>query len=308
MKKVFYINGGAGRVLCSIPALLKYKKLHGDEFYVISESGIEFFIGVQELQDLCFDPNHKGIWESIIRPNEIVSVEPYREHGYYNQKRSLTEAFDKIINNTDDHSDLPKSKIVLNQEEEISALDAIESAKSYHKKKKTVVFQPFGRSSKIHKSGHAYDPSARSLSTDDYFQISNKIREKYNCIVFTEHRFENDGNVYVQAPNLRVWAAIVEAADYFLGIDSVGQHMANIFNKPGTVILGSTFAENITYSEHFNIVEKKDTPKVYSPIRIEGIDGELINRINDKCMDFSKKELGEISNNIMRHIKQKIGS
>ena len=84
--------------------------------------------------------------------------------------------------------------------------------------------------------------------------------------------------------------------------------MANIFNKPGTVILGSTFAENITYSEHFNIVEKKDTPKVYSPIRIEGIDGELINRINDKCMDFSKKELGEISNNIMRHIKQKIGS
>ena len=47
MKKVFYINGGAGRVLCSIPAFLKRKKIHGDDFYIVSESGIELFIGVE---------------------------------------------------------------------------------------------------------------------------------------------------------------------------------------------------------------------------------------------------------------------
>ena len=55
-------------------------------------------------------------------------------------------------------------------------------------------------------------------------------------------------------------------------------------------------------------VEKKNSQKRYSPIRIDGIDGELINRINDSCMQFSRKELDDVANNIMRHIKQKIGA
>ena len=70
----------------------------------------------------------------------------------------------------------------------------------------------------------------------------------------SEHKFENDENMYIDSP-LRTWSAVIEAADYFVGVDSVGQHIARIFDKPGSVILGSTFAENITYSEHFNIVE-----------------------------------------------------
>tara|TARA_B100000965_G_scaffold363609_1_gene346521 strand:+ start:2886 stop:3812 length:927 start_codon:yes stop_codon:yes gene_type:complete len=308
MKKVFYINGGAGRVLCSIPAFLKRKKLHGDDFYIVSESGIELFIGVEELQDVAFDPSHKDIWERIVRPNDLVTVEPYRQHGYYNQELSLSEAFDKIINETDDHSDLEKPKIVLNQQEEITGLDAVTRCKEFHKKQKTVIFQPFGRSSQIHeKSGHAWDSSGRSLTTNDYFYISEKIRSKYNCIVMTEHKFENDKNMYCDA-NMRAWCAIIEAADYFLGVDSVGQHIAYSFGKPGTVIMGSTFAKNVSYPDYFNIVEKKNIKRKYSPIRIDGLDGELINRINDKCMYFTKKELDEVASSIMTNIKKTIGA
>ena len=308
MKKVFFINGGAGRVLCSIPAFLKRKKIHGDDFYVISESGIELFLGIPELQDIVFDPHHKGIWESIIRPNQAITVEPYREHGYYNQLLSLSQAYDKIINETDDHSDLPRPKIVINQQEEMTGVDAIDNAKKHHKKGKTVVFQPFGRSSEMHKgTGHVIDPSSRSLSTNDYFYISEKIRSKYNCIVMTEHRFENDTNVYVES-NLRVWAAIIESADYFIGVDSVGQHIAYAMDTPGSVIIGSTFAENISYPDYFNIVEKKNNQKRYSPIRIEGLDGDLANRYNDKCMQYTKKELDEIVNKIFTHLKKTVGS
>ena len=132
-------------------------------------------------------------------------------------KKTLTEAFDKIINNTEDHSDLPPSRIVLSQEEEMNAVDAIMNVKEYHKKDKTVVIQPFGRSSQLHKkSGHTFDPSARSLGTDDYFYISERIRKKYNCIVMSEHKFENDENMYIDSP-LRTWSAVIEAADYFVG-------------------------------------------------------------------------------------------
>jgi len=306
MKKVFVINGGAGRVICSLPALQKYYKIHGPDFYILSESGLDFFIGHPELQDLAFDLGHKGLFENIIKPNELINLEPYREHGYYNQKKSLSESFDKLINNTDDHSDLEKPKIVLSKQEEIQALDCINNVKEYHKKKKTVVIQPFGRGVLQHKSGHTYDPSSRSLSTDDYFYISERIRKKYNLISFSELKFENDKNMYVDT-NIRQWAAIIEAADYFVGVDSVGQHMAYSFDKPGSVIIGSTFAENISYPKYFNIVEKKNNKKKYSPIRIHGLDGDLADRYNDTCMDFTQRELEEITNNILHNIKQKIG-
>ena len=306
MKKVFVINGGAGRVICSLPALQKYYKLHGPDFYILSESGLDFFVGHPELQDLVFDLGHKGLFENIIKPNELITLEPYREHGYYNQKKSLTESFDKLINNTDDHTDLEKPKIVLSKIEEINALDVINNVKDHHKKKKTVVIQPFGRSCSMHKSGHTVDTSSRSLSTNDYFYISERIRKKYNLISFSEIKFENDKNMYVDT-GIRQWSAIIDAADYFLGIDSVGQHMAYALDKPGSVILGSTFAENISYSKYFNIVEKKGIKKKYSPIRIHGLDGELVERYNDSCMDFNQTELEEIANNILHHIKQKIG-
>tara|TARA_B100002019_G_scaffold100448_2_gene86559 strand:+ start:4397 stop:5320 length:924 start_codon:yes stop_codon:yes gene_type:complete len=306
MKKVFVINGGAGRVICALPALQKYYKNHGPDFYILSESGIEFFVGHPELQDLAFELNHKGLFEDIIKPNDLVTIEPYREHGYYNQKKSLSQSFDKLINNTDDHSDLEKPKIVLSKMEEINALDAVSNVRDYHKKKKTIVIQPFGRSCSLHKTGHTIDPSSRSLSTDDYFYISEKIRRKYNLITFSEIKFDNDENMYVET-NIRQWSAIIEAADYFVGIDSVGQHMAYAFNKPGSIILGSTFAENISYPKHFNILEKKGIKKKYSPIRIDGLDGELINRYNDTCMDFTRKELDDITNKILVDAKKKIG-
>ena len=36
MNKAFFINGGAGRVLCSIPALERYAETH-DDFVIVSE-------------------------------------------------------------------------------------------------------------------------------------------------------------------------------------------------------------------------------------------------------------------------------
>jgi len=304
-KKVFMVSGGAGRIICALPAFEKYKKINGDDFFIISQSGLEFFLGT-EFQDIAFDPTHKGLFKNIIKPNDLINLEPYQEHGYYNQEKSLTEAFDKLVNGTDDHGDLGKPKIILNKTEEINAKETVAEAKKQQNKKYTIVIQPFGREGKAHEGGHVVDASSRSLSTDDYFYISNELRKKYNVISFTENRFDNDDNMYVDA-DLRHWSGIIEAADYFVGVDSCGQHMAYSFDKPGSVIIGSTFPENITYPNHFNIVEKPNNPRVYSPIRIDGIDNELANRVNDTCMDFTRQELDELTKNILKDIKEKLG-
>ena len=96
---------------------------------------------------------------------------------------------------------------------------------------------------------------SRSLSLSSYMNIVDALQKKYNVIYMGEFMEVEDKTFKVQT-QLRQWAAIIEAADYFIGCDSVGQHMARAFDKPGTVILGSTFAENITYPDHFQILQK----------------------------------------------------
>ena len=52
--KSFFINGGAGRVLCSIPAFEKYAEDHPDEdFVIVCEGGVSFWICVWIEDDLC---------------------------------------------------------------------------------------------------------------------------------------------------------------------------------------------------------------------------------------------------------------
>ena len=59
-----------------------------EEFYIISQSGWEFFLGT-EFQDFAFDPTHKGLFKDIIKDNDLINLEPYQTHGYYNQQKSL---------------------------------------------------------------------------------------------------------------------------------------------------------------------------------------------------------------------------
>lgn len=304
MKKVFFINGGAGRVIASIPALEESEK-RGELAGIVCEGGMEFYMGHPTLQNKAWDVNHKGLFDTLVKDNLCVSPEPYRDNAYYNQNSSLQQSFwHEILGERTTENRRPT--IVLNKQEEMTAMDILSQVKSQHKKEKTIVLQPFGRSSQM-ASGVVYDGSSRSIEQSTFIELIADLSKDYNIVYMGEHKLEVV-NLPIFQPNdimpLRVWAAVIEAADYFIGCDSVGQHIAYSFNKPGTVVCGSTFPINTTYPEHFNIVEKKDYNRVYSPIRIAGFGSEEADRLNDMCMDFSKEELKEIISGIKAHIKK----
>jgi ADP-heptose:LPS heptosyltransferase len=117
---------------------------------------------------------------------------------------------------------------------------------------------------------------------------------------------EKDTQSFKLQTDIRGWAAIIEASDYFIGCDSLGQHIARAFDKPGTVLMGSTFAINTTYPDYFQIIENENVEKVYSPIRICGFDAHLADRLNDKCMDFTDDQVEEIYKKIVTDIKEKL--
>lgn len=310
-RKVFAIDGGAGRAIAAIPALKKYARNHPNEDWAVIVFGWDtLFWGIPELQDRVYSADVKGIFKSLIKDSDIITPEPYRLWEYYNQQCSLVEGFDKIINNTSDHSDLGVPELVLNKGEEKNAANILGEVQKQQNKNLTIVIQPFGRSARID-NGDIIDDSSRSIEPKTYYKLVKKLSQKYNIVFMGEPDYvniisqEDETSAKLQL-DIRGWAAIIEASDYFIGCDSVGQHMARAFNKPGTVLLGSTYAANITYPDHFQIIENKDVEKEYSPIRICGLDSHLADRKNDRCMDFSDEDIEEIYSAIVKDIKEKV--
>ena len=311
-KKVFSIDGGAGRAICAIPALEKYARLHPDEEWNIIIGGWDtLYFGNPLLQERTYSMDVKGIFKNLIKDSQIIHPEPYTLWEYYNQKCSLAEAFDKVINETDDHSDLGKPNLHLCKAEEKNAANMLSGVKAKQNKDLTIVIQPLGRSGRID-NGDIIDDSTRSIEPHVYHKLVKKLSQKYNIILMAEPDFinvlsaEDSVSEKPQGLDLRMWSAIVESVDYFIGCDSVGQHMARAFDIPGTVIMGSTYAENVSYPDWFNIIENKNIEKVYSPIRVSGFDCHLADRLNDKLMDFNEDEVDEIYKSIVKDIKEKV--
>jgi ADP-heptose:LPS heptosyltransferase len=310
-KTVFVIDGGAGRAAASIPALLKYQKNNPQEDFKICVYGWDtLFWGIPELQDKVFNIDNKGIFDNIfLSATRVISPEPYRVPSYYKQQKSLAEAFDVLINNTDVHTDLPNLKFVLSKGEEINALNAFAQAiqqDETRKDKLNIVIQPWGSTAK--KVGkYTVDESSRSLTNETYLKIVKVLSEKYNLYYFGDKTLcpEEDNYALKYEGDLRFWLSMIDAADYFIGCDSVGQHFARGLDKPGTIILGSTFAQNISYPDFFNIYEKEG-PKKYAPLRINNIDSHLADRINDTRMDLSDSEVDALIKNIEAHIKKSL--
>jgi ADP-heptose:LPS heptosyltransferase len=309
MKQLFYIDGGAGRIIAAIPALLKFNRLNPNaDWNVLIPAWDNLLWSIPELQDRVYSLDTKGLFENTISKADVIhSPEPYRVPGYFNQKLSLAQAFDKEINKTDDHSDLGPPIMMFNKNEKLWAKNTIEEAKAATKKSKTIIFQPYGSGAAINNKD-VVDTSSRSLSVQAFLSLSKKLSARYNVVFFGEPQLQvPEDTITLKVPNadLRMWASLIDAADYFVGVDSVGQHMARAVGTPGSVIFGSTFPVNTSYPDYFNIIDNGATKK-YSPIRIAGLDVMLSNRLNENTMNFNDKELNDIYNSIVQDIERKV--
>lgn len=75
--KIINIDGGIGRVITALPALLKYHQNHLNKEWYLSIMGWDYVpLGIPQLQERSFNPDTKGVWENIfLKADEIVSPE-----------------------------------------------------------------------------------------------------------------------------------------------------------------------------------------------------------------------------------------
>jgi len=295
----FMLTGGAGRIICAIPVLEKYHRLNpNDNFKVIVHGWEHLYWNHPLLQQRTFGVGQKGMFDLLIKDNNLVSPEPYFRWSYYNQKKSMIEAFDEEINHTDDHGDLLPPKLYCHNNEIETARTMIQQALDMKKKKKFIVYQPYGSGIQV-VNNRPMDASSRSLDVDHALKLGRLLSQDAVVLYFGPSEYIHPQDDFMlnakNIPNvdLRFYMAMISQCDYFVGCDSVGQHMARAFGKPGTVILGSTFAQNVSYPDWFNIY-KKQGMTIYNPMRISGPDSEFADRLNHDSMTFTDEQLNEI--------------
>jgi len=291
--KAFVINGGAGRVLCSIPAFEQYYKESGDEdFIIVCEGGTELYKGHPLLDSRCYDHWHKNLFKDKLKDMDIVTPEPYRIWEYYNQKASLAQGFDIAINNKGIR-DLPVPTLKLSREELLNGIKIIEESKEKLKKDKIVVFQPFGRGI-AENCGVPVDPTGRSFEFQNVISVIKKFQDQgWGVILFSEVQLDTkkaklkDDLIKLEGANLRLWAAVIAEADLFVGCDSVGQHLSYVLETPTVVVIGSTYPINVSYPENnkFKVMDLGEIDRQYSPIRITM--DEAVDRNNERLMSMT---------------------
>lgn len=300
LNTTFIISGGAGRAIASIPALEKYHRLNpDDDFKVLVHGWDSIFWSHPLLQERTFEANQKGSFDLHIKNNKIVIPEPYNVYGFYNQKLNIVEAFDEEINKTEDHSDLEKINLYISSLEKAEGESTYQGLLQSKNKKKLIVFQPFGSGARPSQKG-PIDPTNRSMYSEDYLRLVQKISKNALILFISDHGqiHPNDNITQPIDPNVpyfRHLMSIMQHADYFLGVDSVGQYIARAFNVPGLILYGATSENNYGFPDHFRMIRNSDRKPVYSPWRLSMVDTEFADRVNDGIMKFSEEDIQEIA-------------
>jgi len=302
MKKIISLDGGLGRIITAIPALLKYHKNHPDEDWHVMIPGWDFItFGIPELQERTFNPHTKGSFDLFWKVEKIISPEPYRVPAYYRNQISLREAFDVEINGSTNHDDLPPLQLKLSLSEKRSAYELLDYVKQNQKKRKTIVLQPYGATATPHPSG-IYDDTLRSIPENMLSYFINNLSKDYNLVFMGAKEFHNTKTYKPDPdPSLREWAAIIGAADYFIGCDSCGQHMRKALNKKASVMVAGTHKNNVTYDD-FHIIER-NVPFYPDAMRVSMFQSEMASRLNEPRIEFTQEEIEKAYQEIIQNIE-----
>jgi hypothetical protein len=303
-KKAYFMNGGAGRTVASIPAFEKlYEK--DKDFIIVCEGGMEFYKGHPQLHELAYDHWHKNLFKDYIKDRDCITPEPYRVWEYYNQKCSLAQAFDIAINN-EGLREVPDPKIYMNKHELVQGYKMVEEIKAVTGKDKVLVFQPFGRTAE-NMGDFIIDGSSRSFHLNDVIRVCKDLRDDYAIIIMSEFPVTIEENTKVpvavpQVPDVRVWSSVIQIADHFLGCDSLGQHMAKALGTTCTSVIGSTYPINISYpnSPDFDIIDLGEGKRKFSPIRLTMEDE--IERYNDEVMELTDESFKKIVSSVRKRL------
>lgn len=292
-------------MICSLPAFEKYEEESGDkDFIIVCEGGTDVYKGHPKLDHRVYDIWHKNLFQDKLKDMDVITLEPYRIWEYYNQKCSISQAFDIQMNNKGIR-ELSKPMVYLSKDELLNGRYIVGEVKKKIKKDKVAVFQPFGRGIE-YIDETLIDKTGRSFELKDVKQIIKKLQDNdYGIIMMSEFKVDlsdaklKDEVAVPENVNVRIWAAIMKYCDHFLGCDSLGQHLAYSVGTATTVVTGATYPINVSYpdTKGVDVLDMGEVDREYSPIRITM--DERIDRKNEKIMTMNDQITTLVVNHVL---------
>ena len=285
-KKIIHLTGGLGRVISATGAVRRFAEKHPNDQIIILTSWPDVFQGNPYIYKL-YGLNQPYLWDDIIQHGEFIDLEPYWDHHYYNQKHNLATSFNFLLNG---EAEFVKPELFLTEAEVKWGQEVRAGIEAQLKTTIFGTFQAYGAGAK----GWGVYGSKQNIIDDSNRSLPQLLVEKI-ATLNKEISFFNYSPFFLDYPtvgnrtvSIREAFGIINASDFFLGIDSSGLHAAAAFGKPGLIILGSTYKENVSYP-HYLHVSRPGFPKSYVPNRFAGaID------LNSGAMDLGEVEIEQI--------------
>jgi hypothetical protein len=274
---VVQIDGGIGRVICSIPAL---ETLAKSRKVIVVTSYPEVFYHNPNIYKV-YPLTHAYLWDDVIRHGEFAYPEPYHHQDYYNQTLHLMQVFNLLL--TGDGNIVTHPNLYLTEEENAWAKKFLDERRQ-ERPRPVVLLQCFG-SSAVLSNNVAQDNSKRSLPLNVVDAICRNTDPTYINI---SHLTLDYPNVWQHTFTLRQIFALAAHCAFIVGVDSFLLHVGNCFGKSGVAFFGGTYPQNLGYP-HYQLIQRKGFPKSYVPNRFSGFVDE-----NSGAMDFDNVEIGEI--------------
>jgi hypothetical protein len=272
---VVQIDGGIGRVICSIPAI---EKLSKSKKVIVITSHPEVFWHNPYVYKV-YGLGREYLWDDVIKHGEYLYPEPYFNYKYYNQEHHLIQSFDMLLNGGSGKFYTPK--LYLTKEELSWATDFIQARRKDSGKQYVAMFQCTGSSAKL-VDGNIEDTTNRSLPIN----IIKSIVLNSDCVYINASNISFDmDNIWNQNFTLRELFALTACSDFIVGVDSYLMHVGAAFNKVGMVFFGGTYPQNLGYS-NYRMAVREGFPKTYLPNRFSGFIDE-----NKGALDFDSNEL-----------------
>lgn len=241
MKTAIYINGGLGRCVSALPALIQ----RGD---IVITSGWEEMFDMTPLKTI---ESFSGAIGDYLEEYDIITPEPYHLAGVRNGKMSLAEGFHHILG-TD-----PSVTEGLYPDIEASArwmyhFDSITE-------KPICVIQAAGSS----------DINPRDLTAESTANAIAVVKEAgyYPVVVGSMPNYDMDCEVLTDT-SLTDYISIISVCKLFIGGDSSGMHIASAFGKKGIICLTAT-AQQVNCRGNFvtmapaNLMHGKSFPRFF---------------------------------------------
>jgi len=301
-KKFVKIDGGIGRCIASIGALLKCKR---DLSIVTGFPSI--FDGIV---DRPYPIGTHYLYEDHIKQGDFSEPEPYNHYKFYSEGKHLAQVYNFLLNGVDEYV---APKIILSPSEEEFAKQYIDGIKhgsvqktcdcekcknlpkkrKIKKKKKVMLFQPYAKSG----GTRIPDETFRSLTEETISKFVDTFSKDHTILMV---RAPNQATVSDTIPfthqDIRRIIAVIPRVDVVVCCDSFVHHaVAALGNPVKTIVLwGGTSEKNFGYKGHTHL-RVKDIE--VEPNRVPHNHSYYVNK-NKGCNDFTSKikEIKEIIN------------